>query len=154
MNREPSVENRQGTDPRQAPTSILDSLLGEGERMRNRRAVDLRGQYFVDRFPFTTMLSIMVLLAFTVLDGVLTLDLVELNCRELNPFMGHLLKKGPLVFLLGKYVLTAAGLPVLLVFKNHCLFGTRFRVGYLVPCFVSLYACLIVYQIQLVQQLK
>ena len=49
-------------------------------------------------------------------------------------------------FLIGKYVLTAVGLPLLLIFKNHCLFGTRFRVGYLILVIVALYLVLIAYQ--------
>ena len=43
------------------------------------------------------------------------------------------------------------GLPVLLVFKNYSLFGTRFRVGYLIPMFLGLYALLLVYQLSLLQ---
>ena len=46
--------------------------------------------------------------------------------------MAHLLGRGHHAFLAGKYILTAAGLPFLVVFKNYRLFGTRFRVGYLV----------------------
>ena len=49
-------------------------------------------------------------------------------------------------FLLGKYVLTAAGLPFLIVYKHHPLFGTRFRAGWLLHVFVSLYLVLMCYQ--------
>ena len=54
--------------------------------------------------------------------------------------MNRLLEHGVLPFLLGKYLLTVIGLPVLLIFKNYYLFGTRVRVGYLIPLLVVLYA--------------
>jgi hypothetical protein len=154
MSSDSKAQRRLGPDPRQEPTGIWDSVLARGERMLNRRADDRRGPYFVDRFPLTTMALVLALLVLTVLDGVLTIELVDVDCQEINPLMGHLLGKGPLHFLFGKYVLTAAGLPVLLVFKNFCLFGNRFRVGYLVPLFVLLYAGLVGYQVQLLWQLK
>ena len=49
--------------------------------------------------------------------------------------MGHLLSRGHREFLLGKYVLTAAGLPFLIVFQHYPLFGTRFRAGWLLHVF-------------------
>ncbi|HVC98348.1 MAG TPA: DUF5658 family protein [Pirellulales bacterium] len=154
MNSDPMAERRLGPDPRHEPTGIWDAVFSAGERMLNRRAVDRRLPYFVDRFPPTMMALILALLVLTVIDGVLTIELVDVDCQELNPLMCHFLTKGPLCFLFGKYVMTAAGLPVLLIFKNFPLFGTRFRVGYLVPVFVLLYAGLVGYQVQLLQQLK
>ncbi|HEV3022014.1 MAG TPA: DUF5658 family protein [Pirellulales bacterium] len=154
MKTTPDADRRAGPDPRQTPTSIWDTLACAGERIWNRRAADRLYPYFVDRFPPATLVSIVLLLALTILDGVLTLHLVEVHCRELNPLMGYLLERGPMPFLLGKYVLTAAGLPVLLIFKHFRLFGTHFRVGYLIGVFLLLYACLITYQILLLHQLK
>ena len=82
------------------------------------------------------------LLVLTIADGVLTIELLDISGEELNPFMAHLLDRGRLAFLAGKYILTAAGLPFLVVFKNYRLFGTRFRVGYLFPVFIGLYIVL------------
>jgi len=63
--------------------------------------------------------------------------------------MRHLLDRGHGAFFIGKYVMTAAGLPFLLVYKNYPMFGTRFRVGYLLPVFLSLYLLLAAYQVHL-----
>ena len=38
---------------------------------------------------------------------------------------------------------------MLLVYKNYPMFGTRFRVGYLLPVFFSLYLVLAAYQVYL-----
>ena len=61
--------------------------------------------------------------------------------------MEYLSTRGPLAFLLGKYVLTAMGLPLIVVYKNYPMFGTRFRVGFLLPVFIGLYLVLIIVSI-------
>jgi hypothetical protein len=43
-------------------------------------------------------------------------------------------------------VMTAAGIPFLVLYKNHPMFGSRFRVGYLFPLFLGLYLVLLCYQ--------
>ena len=100
----------------------------------------------MDRFDATTLAMIVGLLGLTIVDGVLTIELLDWSSEEVNPLMAHLLGRGPHAFLAGKYILTAAGLPFLVVFKNYRLFGTRFRVGYLFPAFIGLYVVLLGYQ--------
>jgi hypothetical protein len=117
--------------------------------MHNRRADEHATTYYVDRFPASTLLLVILLLTATILDGVITLHLIDIGCVEINPLMSRLLRIGMLPFLLGKYVLTATGLPLLLIFKNHYLFRTRFRVSYLLPTFVALYLILLAYQLRL-----
>jgi len=142
-------DSRQQVDRRKRPTSIWDTLRGRGRRVQNRRAGDHAAPYFVDRFPMTTFLLILVLLCLTLADGLVTLYLMDVNCQEINPLMRYLLHKGPVHFLVGKYALTVAGIPILLVFKNFNLFGTDIRVGHLIPVFALLYLLLILYQLHL-----
>ena len=120
-----------------------------GRRTWPRREQERRGGYFVDRFDAMTLAMIVGLLVLTIADGVLTIELLDTNSEEINPLMAHLLLKGNNVFLLGKYILTAAGLPFLVAYKNYRMFGTRFRVGFLLPLFVGLYVALVVYQAKL-----
>jgi hypothetical protein len=87
-----------------------------------------------------------LLLALSIVDAAITLLLIQTGCEEINPIMNHLLNYGALAFLVGKYILTAGGIPLLLIFKNYYLFGTRFRVGYLFPVFIGMYFCLIGYE--------
>ncbi len=138
--------DRDRSDRRQQPTSPWSAFFRGGRRIQNRRADEHSQPYFVDQFPSTTLALIVVLLVLSVSDAAITLILLEDGCEEINPLMMHLLNIGPLAFLLGKYVLTAIGIPLLLVFKNHYLFGTRFRVGYVIPMFVVMYFVLIGYQ--------
>jgi hypothetical protein len=140
------LRQRHRPDRRKHPTSPLDSLRGAGRRKAPRRLDERSGDYFVDRFDATTLAMIVGLLGLTVADGLLTIELLDGNSQEVNPLMAHLLGQGHHAFLAGKYILTAAGLPFLVVFKNYRMFQTRFRVGYLFPMFIGLYLVLLCYQ--------
>ncbi len=93
----------------------------------------------------TFLLSVLLALL-TLVDGAATLILLDAGCEEANPAMDLLIRRGPIAFLLGKYLLTVAGLPFLVLFRRFALFGTRLRIGHLLPIFVSLYLLLIAYQ--------
>jgi hypothetical protein len=141
------VDNRRGPqDRRRQPTRPLDALRWNGRRRRVRREEERLPVYFVDRFDAGTLALIVALLGLSLLDGVLTLHLLDGPCEEINPLMELLLARGPLTFLMGKYILTAAGLPIVVVFQNHPLFDTRFRVRFLLPLFLGMYLALVFYQ--------
>lgn len=136
-------------DRRQRPTTAWDALRPGGRRRRPRRGEERLGAYFVDRIDPATFLLAVLLVVLTVVDGTVTLVLLGSGCEEVNPAMDYLLRRGPTHFLIGKFLLTTAGLPFLLVFRHFTLFGTRFRVGHLLPVFVSLYLVLLGYQVAL-----
>lgn len=146
-----NVERRRA-DRRQRPTSPWAAFWPWGHRMRNRRADDERRPYFVDRFSSSLFVIVVMLLLATLLDGFLTLRLLEAGANEINPVMDWLLDYGALPFVVGKYLLTVVGLPLLLVFKNHRLFGTPLRVGHLIPVVVGLYLVLLGYQLALMHE--
>jgi Domain of unknown function (DUF5658) len=139
-------DRRGRMDRRTQPTAPLDSLRLGGRRTWPRREEERQGAYFVDRFDVMTLAMIVSLLALTIVDGVLTIELLDTNSEEVNPFMAHLLTRGHNAFFLGKYLLTAMGLPFIVLFKYYPMFGTRFRVGFLIPVFVGLYLALVFYQ--------
>jgi Domain of unknown function (DUF5658) len=142
---------RMQTDRRLQPTSPADALRLRGRRVWPRREQERSGAYFVDRFDALTLAVIVTLLALTIADGVLTIELLDTNSEEMNPIMARLILQGHQTFLVGKYVLTAAGLPFIVVYKNYRMFGTRFRIGYVLPIFVGLYIALISYQSRLLR---
>ena len=94
---------------------------------------------------------IVSLLMLTIADGILTIELLDTNSEEMNPIMARLIPQGHQAFLMGKYILTAAGIPFIVVYKNYPMFGTRFRIGFVLPIFVSLYLVLIFYQSRLLR---
>jgi Domain of unknown function (DUF5658) len=151
---DPAEPNRRDTsERRRAPTGPWDSLRFFGRRRKVRRATERGGPFFVDRFDAITLAVVVGVLALSIIDGVLTIELLDINSEEVNPVMGFFLGLGGghRPFLLGKYILTAIGLPFLVVFKNWPLFGTRFRAGFLLPVFLGLYIGLLVYQVHLLE---
>lgn len=138
-------------DRRRSPTAPLDALRLAGRRADVRREVERQSAYFLDRFDAFVLALIVSILGLTIIDGMLTVELLEAHCVEANPVMNFMLHYGYGSFFVAKYVLTALGLPFLLVFKNHLLFGTRFRVGYVFPVILVLYLVLVAYEMRLLE---
>ena len=138
-------------DRRRRPTGPWDAFRLNGRRARPRRVEDRASGHFTDRFDGATFVLTLLLLVMTVVDGAMTLMLLDGGSEEANPVMRFLLERGPVFFLIGKYALTAAGVPFLLIYRNFTVFGTRFRIGYLIPVFVGFYFLVIGYQVALIQ---
>ncbi len=151
MNPRTSPDHRHQTDRRRRPTGPRDAFRLGGRRARPRRDRERREDHFTDRFGAGTFALVLLLLVLTIVDGALTLTLLGLGFEEANPAMRFLLRQGPVHFVLGKYALTAAGLPFLLIYRDFSLFGTRFRVGHLIPVFIALYIALLGYQVALIR---
>lgn len=142
------VDRRCQLDRREKPTSAWAAFWPGGQRIKGRRAEDRRQAYFVDRFTSAMFVGIVLLIAASLVDAVLTLYIIrEGGGEEANPLMSLLLDRGMVAFVVGKYLMTVLGLPLLLIFKNHRLFIERLRVGHLIPVAVALYIVLIAYQI-------
>jgi hypothetical protein len=140
---------RKTTDRRRRPTTPFDVFCFTGRRLRVRRKAERQGSYYLDQFDAFTLAVIVAVLGLTLVDGVLTIELLDTNSEECNPLMGHLLTRGYAAFFVAKYLLTAAGLTFFLVYKNYPMFGTRFRVGFLFHVFLVLYLALVAYQVRL-----
>jgi hypothetical protein len=151
MSCEPLDREFRGTDRRRRPTRPWDVFLGRRRRQGSRRADEEGKSHFTDRFPRSSFWFAVLLLVLTIADGVITLVLLEAGCEEVNPLMRYFLNHGPMAFLLGKYLITAAFIPVTLSLNRSFVFGKRFRVGYLLPVFVLLYLGLILYQVALLK---
>jgi hypothetical protein len=139
-------------DRRRRPTRPWDVFTRRPSRRRQHRRAEDHGPFaFVDRYDESLGVLILMLLILTLTDGVLTMILIDICCEEANPVMAVLIERGPMTFVLGKYLMTAVCLPILLVFQHHRMFRTRFRVRHLFPAFVVLYLLLLVYQVHLLR---
>jgi hypothetical protein len=150
-NAQSEEEQRARSDRRKKPTSPWDAWRLKGRRMRNRRTNEHRQPYFVDRFSSGMLLCVLMLIVASLVDAALTIRVLRAGGEEVNPLMECLLNHSLEAFVIGKYLLTVVGLPLLLIFKNHYLFGTRLRVGHLIGVAVALYCVLIGYQIVLIE---
>jgi hypothetical protein len=147
----PDERPRSG-DRRKRRTRPWDAFRSPARRERYRREADLGPFSFVDRYDKSLGIMILSLLILTLTDGVLTMILIDLFCEEANPLMAVLIEHGPMTFVLGKYLMTAVCLPILLVFQHHRMFGTRFRVRHFFPIFIALYLSLLAYQLFLLRK--
>jgi len=72
----------------------------------------------VDRYRETHLAAIGLILLLSILDGLLTLQLLGRGAKEINPVMAYLLEIDPKLFMVLKYLLTSASLVVLLILRN------------------------------------
>lgn len=95
--------------------------------------------------PFLLVLALVTLLA-SLLDGFLSLRLIERGAQEINPLLGNFLQESPLHFVLGKHFLTCVGVILLVLYNDRRLFGKRLRVRHLLLAAQILFAGVIVYE--------
>ncbi len=144
-------------DPGRAPDrstslSLWVKMRLAASRIRSRGWRGVATTVLVDRFPPLTLLLVLLLLLLTLADGILTLLLLDHHFEEANPAMRILLRSGPTSFVMGKYVLTVIGLPILLIFRRRSVFLPCLRVEHVLPALVVGYVFLLLYQIGLLAQ--
>ncbi len=96
----------------------------------------------------------LALVGFSAFDAFATIQLLSMGCEEANPVMLQLLRLGTLVFMIGKFGLTIAGVSVLLGFRYHALFSSPLRVGHFLLGLGGVYLALVVYELVLLGTLS
>lgn len=104
-----------------------------------RRAEDKHGFKHVDEYRPTLMGLILLLLILSIVDGLMTLHLLDNEVLELNPIVSFFLDLGPWFFLTAKFLFTCFGAICLLVVSNSYAFGGRIHVRDVFPAMISLY---------------
>jgi len=117
----------------------LKHFIFGGRRQELRRTEDKQGLNFVDEYSPTLMGLIILLLILSIVDGLMTLHLLDNDVLELNPIMSFCLDLGPWFFLTTKFLLTCFGAICLLVVSNSYAFGGRIHVRDVFPAMVVLY---------------
>jgi hypothetical protein len=143
------VQKREGADRRRRPTPAVHSNLFHGNRRIVRREAERRNGYYVDHPGSRSIAAILALLFLVVLDGVLTLCLIDAGADEANPLMAFFLSFGVPTFMLAKFTLTIPGLLILLLHKNFSIVHPRLRVKWAVVMCLSAYGIVVVYELSL-----
>lgn len=104
-----------------------------------RRTEDKHGLKYVDEYSPTLMGLIILLLILSMVDGLMTLHLLDNDVLELNPIVSFFLDLGPWFFLTAKFLFTCFGAICLLVVSNSYAFGGRIHVRDVFPAMISLY---------------
>jgi hypothetical protein len=147
-----SPERRFVEDRRATQTSPFSPARFRGTRRIVRREEDRRVHYYVDLYGLDEVLILILIQILSVADGLLTLLLVSGGAEELNYFMAYCLRLGPIPFVLVKYLLTAAGLVWLLIYKNYPFFYGRVRTRAIMIGLAIMYCALITYEMALLRQ--
>ncbi len=111
-------DSRSGVNRRVNRGFTLKSLFICGRREEIRRQDDKGKIFLADRYSTTIFAAIVVILFFSVIDGLLTLILLGHGANEINPLMAYLLEIEPKLFMTVKYLLTCVSLVIFLIFRN------------------------------------
>jgi hypothetical protein len=93
-------------------------MLAGGRRQAVRRLADRRMISILDYYSPRLFAVIVGILVLSLLDALLTLYLIDRGASEMNPVMAYFLEKGPLVFMVAKYLLTSLALIIFLLAFN------------------------------------
>jgi hypothetical protein len=107
--------------------------------MQVRRVQDRQGLSWVDEYSPRLMGLIILLIILSIVDGLMTLHLMDKDVLELNPIMSFCLELGPWFFLAAKFLFTCFGATCLLIVSNSYAFGGRIQVRDVFPAMVCLY---------------
>ena len=141
---------RSGEDRRQRRIPKLKYLLFGGKRENARRAADKSKIHFFDRYNTRLFAAIIIILFLSILDALLTLYLIDNGSNELNPVMAYFLKFGPMTFVIAKYMLTSAGVVILLICKNVFLTKANIYTHSIFSYVIVVFSMVVVWQIYLI----
>jgi hypothetical protein len=143
---ENSIERRFPADRRCRRLQAFLYQFFKARRVGERRMEYAGAHHYVDVHEAGILLIILLILMMCIADSYMTLTLLTHGGRELNPAMRVLIEYDVGWFFYTKYIVTAAGLIILLMHKNLHLFGSVSGYQILVTV-LFVYALLISYEI-------
>jgi len=114
-----NTENRSDCDRRKRKIPPLKYLILGGRRKRIRRKEDKNKLIILDVYSSSIFFMAILILAFSALDGLLTLHLISSGAIEINPFMSSLIDFNPRFYLTVKCIITIIGVIFLIVLRNY-----------------------------------
>lgn len=145
-------DKRTGVDRRVNRGFSLKSLFIYGKREEIRRQDDKGKIFFADRYSTTIFAAIVVILFFSVIDGLLTLILLGHGAKEINPLLAYLLEIEPKLFMTVKYLLTCVSLVIFLMFRNIFLQRIKIYSSTLFSIFVCIFVTVIMWELFLLSR--
>jgi hypothetical protein len=139
-----STEKRNTTDRRSTPTKPFSRYSLRGRRMRARRAEESKN-FFVDRYGLHYFIMIVMILMLCILDAYFTLKIIRYGGNEVNPLMAVAIDHTPGITMIIKYLMTAGGIIIILVYKNFMFFG-KIRTAYFIYVVFLIYVILVSYE--------
>ena len=91
-------ESRNGKDRRKRKIPPLKYLLFGGQRKRIRRKEDEGKLIILDTHGHWVFVLTVIILVLSIIDGLLTLNLIGRGAQEINPVMSYLIDINPYIF--------------------------------------------------------
>ena len=145
-------DRRSDVDRRVNRRFTLKSLFVWGRREEIRRLDDKGKIFLADRYSTTIFAAIVLILFFSVIDGLLTLILLGHGAKEINPLMAYLLEIEPMLFMTVKYLLTSVSLVILLIFRNVFLQRIKIYSSTLFSIFICIFVTVIMWELFLLSR--
>jgi hypothetical protein len=130
----------------------LKPLFICGRREEIRRQDDKSKIFLADRYSTTIFAAIVLILFFSVIDGLLTLILIGHGAKEINPLMAYLLEIEPMLFMTVKYLLTCVSLVIFLIFRNVFLQRIKIYSSTLFSIFICIFVTVIMWELFLLSR--
>lgn len=143
-------DRRSGQERRKRSLPRLGDLLVYRRRGQVRRAADKSRIHVLDIYHPSLFISILLILFLSIIDGMLTLYLIERGATELNPVMDLFLQISPWAFVGAKYALTSLSLIALLAAQHTVLKRLNIRVRLLFPGFIVIFSGVILWELFLI----
>ena len=89
-----------------------------GRRRYVRRKEDKKSHLYVDRYDYSLLIALLLVVLLSVLDGYFTIFHVDRGAEEINPLMNLVLGCGDCWFFIVKYLLTVIGVLVFCIYQN------------------------------------
>ena len=115
-----------------------------------RRREERNTIFWADRYSQTLFGAVLLILFFSVLDGLLTLFLIDHGATELNPVMAYYLDVGPYAFFSVKYLLTSVAVVILLLCQNAFLRTIRIHTRSLFYVIVAAFMSVVAWELYLI----
>ncbi len=145
-------DRRSDVDQRVNRGFALKSLFVCGRREEIRRQDDKGKIFLADRYSTTIFAAIVLILFFSVIDGLLTLILIGHGAKEINPLMAYLLEIEPMLFMAVKYLLTCVSLVIFLIFRNVFLQRIKIYSSTLFSIFICIFVTVIMWELFLLSR--
>ena len=145
-------DRRSDVDRRVNRGFTLKSLFICGRREETRRQDDKGKIFLADRYSTTIFAAIVVILFFSVIDGLLTLILLGYGAKEINPLLAYLLEIEPKLFMTVKYLLTCLSLVIFLIFRNIFLQRIKIYSSIFFSIFICIFVTVIMWELFLLSR--
>ena len=115
-----------------------------------RRQDDRQKVILFDWYSPKLFVTILIVLILSIVDGFLTLFLLEHGAYEVNPIMAYLIDVSPSAFVAVKYSLTCMAALIVLILSNVLTRITRFSAHTLLYFFAGVFMVVVVWELYLI----